>query len=119
MARDFSEQEGIDYEENNSPTSRYTTIRSLISLAATMGWNIHQMNVKTNFLNGMINEEVYIEKPQGFKINQREAHVYKLKKDLYGLKQAPRALYARMDAYLLRLGFAKSSTNPNLYNRVV
>lgn len=63
------------------------------------------MDVKTTFLNGTIDEEVYIEQPQGFEINQREIHVCRLKKALYGLKQAPRAWYARMDAYLLRLGF--------------
>eukprot|EP00253_Pinus_taeda_P002356 PITA_02356 len=65
-----------------------------------MGWNIHQMDVKTTFLNGIINEEVYIEQPLGFEIKDRMAYVCILKKALYGLKQAPRAWYARMDAYL-------------------
>lgn len=77
-------------------TVRYTTIRSHVSLATSMGWNIHQMDVKTTFLNGTI-DEIYIEQPQGFEINQRETHVYRLKKALYGLKQAP-TWYARMDA---------------------
>lgn len=68
----------------------YTTIRSLVSLATTMGWNIHQMDVKTTFLNGTFDEEVYIEQSKGFEINSRDTHVCKLKKALYGLKQAPR-----------------------------
>jgi len=64
VARGFSQKEGIDYEETFSPTARYTTIRLLVSLDATMRWNIHQMDVKTAFMNGTIDEEVYIEHPQ-------------------------------------------------------
>eukprot|EP00253_Pinus_taeda_P014992 PITA_14992 len=77
------------------------------------------MDVKTEFLNGTINEEVYIEKPLGFEVKDREAYVCRLKKALYDLKQAPRAWYARMDPYLQRLGFTKSSTYLNLYIKVV
>lgn len=77
------------------------------------------MDVKTTFLKGTIDEEVYIEQPQGFEINKRETHVCRLKKALYGLKQAPRAWYATMDAYLLRLGFTKSYADPNLHIRAV
>ena len=66
------------------------------------------MYVKTAFLNGMIEEEVYIEKPQGFEFEDRRTHVCKLKKDLYGLKQAPRAWYGRIDSFLTSLGFTKS-----------
>jgi hypothetical protein len=71
------------------------------------------------FLNGAIEEEVYIEQPQGFKVHSRDTHVCRLKKALYGLKQAPRAWYARMDSYLIRLGFSKSHADPNLYYKVV
>jgi hypothetical protein len=77
------------------------------------------MNVKTTFLNGVIEEEVYIEKPQGFEVHLRETHVCRLKKALYGLKQAPRAWYACIDSYLTRLGFSKSHVDPNLYYKVV
>eukprot|EP00253_Pinus_taeda_P036728 PITA_36728 len=119
VARGFSQKEGIDYEETFAPTASYTTIRSLVSLATTMGWNIHQMGVKTTFMNGTIDEDVYIEQPKGFEENGRDTHVCRLKKALYGLKQAPRAWYARMDAYLLRIGFVKSSTDPNVYIKVV
>ena len=58
-----------------------------------MGWKLHQMDVKTTFLNGIIEEEVYIEQPEGFVVHGKESHVCKLKKALYGLKQAPRAWY--------------------------
>eukprot|EP00253_Pinus_taeda_P035669 PITA_35669 len=91
VARGFSQEEGIEYEETFAPTTRYTTIISLVSLSSTMGWNIHQMDVKTTFLNGTIDEEVYIEQPEGFEVNRRDSHVCRLKKAQYGLKQAPRA----------------------------
>ena len=84
-----------------------------------MGWQIHQMDVKTAFLNGIIQEEVYIEKPQGFEMHGRESHVCRLKKALYGLKQALRAWYSQIDTYLWQLGFQKSDADPNLYYIVV
>jgi hypothetical protein len=77
------------------------------------------MDVKTTFLNGAIEEEVYIEQPQGFEVYSRDTHVCRLKKALYVLKQAPRAWYARMYNYLTRLGFSKSHADPNLYYKVV
>ena len=77
------------------------------------------MDVKTAFLNGEIEEEIYIEQSKGFELHERESHVCKLKKALYGLKQAPRAWYARIDSYLQGLGFSKSIADSNLYIKVV
>lgn len=119
VARGFSQQEGIDYDETFPPTTRYTTIISHISIASSMGWNIHQMDVKTNFQNGTIDEEVYIEQPQGFELHGKETHVYRLEKALYGLIQTLKAWYARMDTYPIRLGFIKSAADLNLYINVV
>lgn len=76
------------------------------------------MDVKTAFLNGMIEQEVHIEQPEGFVIHGMESHVCHLKKALYGLKQAPRAWYSRIDSYLKSLGFTKSDANSNLYLRL-
>jgi hypothetical protein len=73
------------------------------------------MDVKTTFLNGAIEEEVYIEQPQGFEVHSRDTHMCRLNKYLYGLKQSPRAWYARMESYLTRLGFSKIHSDPNLY----
>jgi hypothetical protein len=115
VARGFSQVEGVDYDETFAPISRYTLIREVISIAVEMGWKIHQMDVKTAFLNGLIEEEVYIEYTLGFEVHGRESHVCRLKKALYGLKQAPRAWYSRIDAYLQQLGFEKSEADPNLY----
>jgi hypothetical protein len=98
VARGFSQIEGADYDETFTPVVRYTYIQSIIDIAAEMGWRIHQMDVKTAFLNGFIEEEVYIEQPQGFEVLGRESHVCLLRKALYGLKQAPRAWYSRIDA---------------------
>jgi hypothetical protein len=115
VARGFSQIEGVDYDETFTPVGRYISIRSIISIAAKMGWSIHQMDVKTAFLNGFIDEEVYIEQPHGFEVSERKTQVCLLRKTLYALKQAPRAWYSRIDAYLLQMGFEKSDVDPNLY----
>jgi len=85
VAKGYAQKEGIDYEETFSPVARYTSIRSVISLAAQLGWEIYQMDVRTAFLNMMI-EEVYIEQPEGFETHEKKSHVCRLKKSLYGLK---------------------------------
>jgi len=83
-----------------------------------MGWHIHQMDVKNTFLNGVIEEEVYIEQPEDFEVFNSESHVCRLKRALYGLKQAPRAWYTWIDNYFIGLGFSKSEVDPNL-NQIV
>ena len=76
------------------------------------------MDVKTAFLHGSIKEEVYLEQPQGFEVQDQRTHVCKLKKALYGLKQALRAWYQRIDSYLMKLRFTRSDVDPNLYFKV-
>jgi hypothetical protein len=71
VSRGFSEVEGIDYEETFAQVSRYTSIHAIISLTTSMGWRLHQMDVKTSFLNGEIEEEVYIKQPNGFLIHEK------------------------------------------------
>ena len=85
VAHGFSQKEGIDYEETFAPVARYTSIRLVLSLATVMKWKIHQMDVKTTFLNCVVEEEVYVEQPLGFETRDKENHVSKLKKALYGL----------------------------------
>ena len=77
------------------------------------------MDVKTMFLNRVIEEEVYIEQPEGFETHEKKSHVCRLKKALSALKQAPRAWYGHIDGYLQKMGFVKSDTDPNLYYMVV
>ena len=73
------------------------------------------MDVKTAFLHGAIKEEVYVEQPLGFEVQDRDTHVCRLKKSLYGLKQAPRAWYERIDSYLMKLGFTRSNVEPLIH----
>jgi hypothetical protein len=119
VAHGFSQKEGIEYKETFVPVARYTSIRTIIALATKMKWKLHQMDVKTTFLNGVIEDEVYIEQPQGFEAEDRMSHVCKLKKAFYGLKQAPRAWYGRIDNFLTSLVFTKSKADSNLYFKVM
>ena len=105
----------IDYEETFSPVARYTCIRTIMALASMMKWDLYQMDVKTTFLNGVIEEEVYIKQPQVFEVKYRVSHVCKLITSLHGLKQAPRAWYRIIDSFLTSLGFTKSKVDSNLY----
>eukprot|EP00253_Pinus_taeda_P014164 PITA_14164 len=97
VARGFSQKEGIDYDVKFAPVARYTTIRSIIALAASQGWNLHQMD-----------------RLRSCTVRSKK----RLKKALYGLKQAPRAGYERIDSYLMKLGFTRSGADPNLYLKV-
>jgi len=119
LAWGFSQIEGIYYDETFAPVARYSSIRSILALSTQMGWCIHEMDVKTAFLNGIIEEEVYIEKTKGFETFDRESHVCILKRSLYGLKQAPCAWYTQIDSYFTGLGFTKSEADANLYQIVV
>ena len=83
-----------------------------------MKWKLHKMDVKTTFLNGVIGEEVYIEKPQGFETYDQNTHACRLKKVVYGLKQETRAWYGRIDGFLTSLGLRKSKVDSNLYYKV-
>ena len=119
MEKGYTQKEIIEYVETFSLVARYTSIKSVISLVAQMGWEIHQMDVKTTFLNGVIEEEVYMEHSKGFQTREKRTHVCRLKKALYRLKQAPRVWYGPIDIYLQQLGFIKSDVDPNLYYLMV
>lgn len=115
VTKGFSQIEGIDYEETFSPTAKMSTIRLVLDIAAQFGWKVHQMYVKSAFLNGDLQEEVYMTQPPGFKVPGKEHQVCRLVKTLYGLKQAPQAWYIKIDKYLTDHGFQRSPSNSNLY----
>ncbi|KAL0348980.1 UNVERIFIED_CONTAM: Retrovirus-related Pol polyprotein from transposon RE2 [Sesamum angustifolium] len=115
VAKGYSQLPGIDYTETFAPVARLDTIRALIAIAANKKWKIYQMDVKSAFLNGCIDEEIYVEQPQGFIAKGSEEKVLRLKKALYGLKQAPRAWYSRIDKYFMDRGFRRSLSEPTLY----
>ncbi|GJU43920.1 retrovirus-related pol polyprotein from transposon TNT 1-94, partial [Tanacetum coccineum] len=91
VAQGYTQQEGIDYDETYAPVTRLESIRILLAYTCTLDFKLLQMDVKSAFLNGFINEEVYMAQPSGFIDFEKPNHVYKLKKALYGLKQAPKA----------------------------
>ncbi|XP_071694431.1 uncharacterized protein [Rutidosis leptorrhynchoides] len=91
VAKGYSQQPGVDYTETFAPVARLDTIQALVALAAQRMWKIYQLDVKSAFLNGFLEEEIYVEQPQGFIKKGKEDQVLKLKKALYGLKQAPHA----------------------------
>jgi hypothetical protein len=115
VAKGYKQKYGIDYEEVFAPVARLDTVRLLISLAAHHSWKIYQLDVKSAFLNGVLEEEVYVEQPEGFISQGEEDKVYRLKKALYGLKQAPRAWNARIDDYLQQNGFIKCPFEHSVY----
>jgi hypothetical protein len=118
VARGFTQKEGIDYKETFSPVARYTSIQTIISLALILGWKLHHMDVKTTFLNGKIEHEVFVEQPYGFVLHNKGTHACKLRKALYGLKQSPRFWYDMIDGFLKSLGFQKSDVDANMYFKV-
>ena len=118
VAKGYMQKAGIDYEEVFAPVARMETIRLLISLAAQNKWSIFQMDVKSAFLNGVLEEEVYIEQPLGYVKEGKENKVLKLKKALYGLKQALRAWNTRINAYFKEHGFVQCPYEHALYMKV-
>ena len=90
VAKGYTKKEGEDFFDTYSPVARLTTIRVLLSLAASHGLIIHHIDVKMTFLNGELEEEIYMDQPNGFVANGQEGMVRKLLKSLYGLKQAPK-----------------------------
>ncbi|GJX13820.1 retrovirus-related pol polyprotein from transposon TNT 1-94 [Tanacetum coccineum] len=102
VAQGYNQQEGIDYDETYAPVARLESIRILLAYACALDFKLFQMDVKSAFLNGFINEEVYVAQPPGFIDFEKPDHVYKLKKALYGLKQAPKAWYDRLKSFLIK-----------------
>jgi len=115
VANGFEQREVYDYEEIFSPVARMEIVRLIIDLAAQRKWKIHQMDVKSAFLNGPLDEEVYVKHLSDFIQSDKEEKVYRLTKALYVLKQAPRAWNKRIDLALHAIGFKKCASNHGLY----
>ncbi|WVZ97328.1 hypothetical protein U9M48_042876 [Paspalum notatum var. saurae] len=115
VAKGYVQRQGIDYDEVFAPVARLESVRLLLALAASEGWPVHHMDVKSAFLNGELREEVYVAQPPGFVVAGKEHKVLRLIKALYGLRQAPRAWYAKLDASLAALGFQRSASEHAVY----
>lgn len=115
VAKGYHQEYGIDYEETFAPVARLTTVRSLLAIAAAKRWQLFQMDVKNAFLNGNLQEEVYMRPPPGY--DHPPNKVCRLRKALYGLKQAPRAWFAKFSSTIHRFGFRSSPYDHALFIR--
>ena len=113
----FKQREGIDFSDTYAPVARISSIRLLIALAAINNLVIHQMDVKTAFLNGILEEKVYMKQPEGFVMPGNEHKVCKLIKSLYGLKQAPKQWHQRFGEVVLSNGFMLNQSDKCLYSK--
>lgn len=113
VCKGYSQVEGIDFDETFAPVSRLEAIRMFLVFYVYKSFNVYQMDVKSTFVNRYLEEEVYMEQPEGFQCERD--YVYRLKKALYGLKQAPRDWYSRLDKHLKDQGFTKGGVDSNLY----
>jgi hypothetical protein len=115
VAQGSSQKEGIDYEETFGPVACLKVIRILLAFSMAKGFKLHQMDVKSAFLNGVLEVEVYLRQPPGFESEKYPYPVYKLRKALYGLKQAPRAWYSRLRGFLFERGFEMGKVDQTLF----
>jgi hypothetical protein len=117
VAKGYTQNEGEDFFDTYSPVTRLTTFRTLIVVAASYGIIIHQMDVKTTSLNGELDEEIYMDQPEGFIADGQENKVCRLIKSLYGLKQAPKQWHEKFDNTLIAAGFAVNEADTCVYYR--
>jgi hypothetical protein len=107
--------EGLDFGETFAPVAHLEAIRILLAFATSKGFKLYHMNVNNTFLNGVIQEEVYVSQPSGFENLKYPHRVYKFSKALYRLKQAPRALYSRLKTFLLEHEYVMWSVDKTLF----
>ncbi|GKA82350.1 ribonuclease H-like domain-containing protein [Tanacetum coccineum] len=115
VANGSTQLEGVDVDETFSPVVKPGTIRTVLSLAASRHWPIHQLDVKNAFLHGDLSETVYMHQPLGFRDSVHPDYVCLLQRSLYGLKQAPRAWFQRFASYITRVGFSHSRCDSSLF----
>jgi hypothetical protein len=115
VVKGFMQKEGIDYTEIFSPVVKLTTIRTILGIVASENLHLEQLDVKTAFLHGDLEEEIFMVQPEGFKSKGKEDLVCKLQKSLYGLKQAPRQWYKKFDTFMCNCGFRKTELDHCCY----
>ena len=118
VAKGYFQRQGIDFEETFAPVARMEIVRTFLAVAAQRRWPVYQLDVKSAFPNGELQEIVYVEQPEGFIKEGHEQLVYRLRKALYWLRQAPRAWYSKIDEYFIHQGFQKSENEPTLYKKI-
>jgi hypothetical protein len=115
VALGFSQKEGIDYEETFAPIARLEAIRIRLAFSVAKGFKLYHMDVKSAFLNGVFEEEVYVRQPPRFESEKYPQRVHKLRKALYGLKQTPRTWYGRLLGFQFERGFEMGKVDQTLF----
>jgi hypothetical protein len=118
IAQGFSQVEGLDFGETFAPVTRLEVIRILLAFAASKGFKLYQMDMKSAFQNGVIHEEVYVRQPLGFENSKYPDRVYKFSKALYGRKHASQALYARLKTFFLKHEYVMGSVDKTLFTQI-
>ncbi|KAM2306236.1 hypothetical protein ACFXTH_025703 [Malus domestica] len=115
VAKGYTQTFGVDYQETFAPVAKMNTIRVLLSLAANFDWPLKQFDVKNAFLHGDLEEEVYMELPPGYEVQNKAGKVCRLRKALYGLKQSPRAWFGRFTDAMKKYGYQQGSADHTLF----
>jgi hypothetical protein len=115
VAQGFSQVEGLNFEETFAPVAHREAIRILLAFVTFKGFKLYQMDVKNAFLNGVIQEEVFVRQPPGFENPKYPNRVYKLLKAFYGLKQTPRAWYARLKTFLIEYRYVIGNVDKTVF----
>ena len=109
----FSQFQGLENTETFAPMAEMDSIRLVLAISASKHWEVHHMDVKSDFIHGDLQEEIYMKNPEGY--TSDPSLVFKMQKSLYGLKQAPRAWYAKMDYFLLSKNSERCKSDSNVY----
>ena len=117
VAQGFTQKSGIDYDETFCPVVRFESIKLIIALAAKYNLQLHQVDITTAFLNGELEEDIFMKQPERYEIKGKEHMVCKLKRSIYGLKQSPRCWNQALDKHLKKMGFKSSTNDPCIYTQ--
>jgi hypothetical protein len=119
VVKGYSQVDGIDFGDIFSPVAKLTSIIFLLSIVVAFDFDVEHMDVKTTFLHGDLEEEIYMKYTEGFVVKGNKEIICKMKKSLYGLKQSPRISYKKIDTYMLRLGFTRSKEDHCVYFKLI
>ena len=119
VSKGYSQIPGIDFNDVFSPVVKHSSIRTLLSIIAMHDYELEQLDVKTTFLHGDLEEVIYIDQPEGFVAPGKENLVCRLNKSLYGLKQSPRQWYKKFDSFMISHGFKRSAYDSCVYLKTV
>ncbi|XXG58369.1 hypothetical protein AAC387_Pa04g0693 [Persea americana] len=117
VTKGYTQREGVDFNEVFSSVVKHSSIRVLLAMVAKFNLELEQLDVKTAFLHGELDEQIYMHQPKGFEIHGKEDHVCLLKKSLYGLKQSPRQWYKRFDTFMVGNGYCRSAYDNCVYHK--